>query len=332
MKKDNSSSSENWAALGREVLDIEIEALGAVRAALGETFAQAVELLASCRGRVVVCGLGKSGLVGRKLAATFSSTGTPAFFLHPVEGAHGDLGSIRPEDVVIAISNSGKTDELNAILPSLRVLGVKIIALTGGLDSPLARLSDLVVNAAVPREACPMNLAPTSSTTAALALGDALAVCLIRCHSFTEKDFKRFHPGGALGQRLALKVEDLMRGQNLPQAGQETPCSAALNTLDQGGLGAVIITDSAGRLAGILTDGDVRRHFLRGTITPAAPASSIMTVNPRRAKLGQSVAELIDIMEEKSITVLPVTDEAGVVAGVVHLHDLLGKGRIKFGG
>ncbi|MDL2315750.1 KpsF/GutQ family sugar-phosphate isomerase [Desulfovibrio sp. OttesenSCG-928-A18] len=329
--------TSNWIERGKDVLLIEIEALEQVRHLLGSSFALAVEMLVSCKGRVAITGIGKSGLVGRKIAATLSSTGTPAYFLHPVEGAHGDLGAVRENDVIIAISHSGKTDELNAILPALRSLGAKIIAITAGLHSPLAGLSDLVINASVPREACPMNLAPTSSTTAALALGDALAVCLIEAKAFTANDFRRFHPGGALGSRLSLCVGDIMHRDKLPLAPDSSSLAGALEVLDRGGFGSVLLSTPQMGLAGILTDGDVRRLLHQGKYYPDAPVRQFMTKNPRVARERMSVAELMDIMEEKAITVLPVLGPGqsgegtdGPIVGIVHLHDLLGKGQVKF--
>ena len=321
---------KSWKARGQEVLGIEIEALQSVQAGLGDSFDEAVHLLGACMGRVVVTGIGKSGLVGRKLAATFSSTGTPAFFLHPVEGAHGDLGSIREGDVVIAISYSGKSEELNAILPALKSLGAKVIAMTSGLKSPMASLADVVLDTTIPREACPMNLAPTSSTTATLALGDALAVCLIDLKSFTAKDFKRFHPAGALGERLALCVQDIMQSQNLPVTSPKTTTAEALNILDKARLGAVVVVDKDNKLLGILTDGDVRHKVVHGLLQADACVENIMTKNPRFALQEQSAAEVMDIMEQKSITVLPVLDKNEKLCGIVHLHDLLGKGQVKF--
>lgn len=322
----------NWIQRGREVLDIEIEGLVTVRDRLGPSFDAALALLAACRGRVVVSGLGKSGLVGRKLAATLSSTGTPAFFVHPVEGAHGDMGSLKDEDVVIAISNSGETDELNAILPSLRAIGTPIIAITGKVDSSLGRGADIVLDSGVPREACQMGLAPTASTTAVLALGDALAVCLSEKKAFTENDFLRYHPGGSLGQRLRLRVRDLMHSDDLPVLNEEAVCEDAVRILDKGGFGAVALTDGSGRLTGILTDGDVRRALCRGNYAPRLAVTQIMTRNPRFAYMNQSVAELLDLMEQRGITVLPITDEEHRLMGFVHMHDLLGKGGVRFSG
>jgi arabinose-5-phosphate isomerase len=324
--------SAKWIECGKEVLSIEMEALAYARERLGPEFAAAVELLAGCAGRVAITGIGKSGLVGRKIAATLSSTGTPSYFLHPVEGAHGDLGAVRDGDVIIAISHSGRTEELNAILPALRDLGARVIAITSGLQSPLAALSDVVIDGAVPREACPMNLAPTSSTTAALAIGDALAVCLIHAKSFTASDFRRYHPGGALGRHLCLSAANIMRTDDLPLIEDSSTFDAALKVLDKGGYGTVLLTDGMKRLTGILTDGDVRRLLCRGMPDGDRTAAAVMTRAPLHAQAGMSAAELVDMMEEKAITVLPVLHDDGVVAGIVHLHDLLGKGRIQFSG
>lgn len=322
---------KDWLALGREVLEVEAGGLAHVRSRLDEGFERALRLLASCRGRVVVTGLGKSGLVGRKIAATLSSTGTPAFFLHPVEGAHGDLGMLRGDDVALAISNSGETDELNAILPPMRSVGVRIVAITTP-GSSLARLADEVVDASVEREACPMNLAPTASTTAALAVGDALAVCLIHWHQFSSDDFQRCHPGGSLGQRLRLSIADLMHTGDLPVAFDDTPLDQALERLNAGGLGALVLTDADGRLTGILTDGDVRRAMCGGVVDTSRPVSGVMTKGPSAVSPDHSAAEVLDLMEERAITVVPVVDADGRLAGMVHLHDLLGKGLLKFAG
>ncbi len=323
---------EDWLALGREVLDVEISGLTAVRDELGQGFLDALTALAECPGRVVVIGLGKSGLVGRKIAATLSSTGTPAFFLHPVEGAHGDLGMIRPEDVALAISNSGETDELNAILPTLRSLGVRIVGLTKNEHSTLAALSDIVVKVAVPREACPLGLAPTASTTAALAVGDALAVCLIHWKRFDACAFQRCHPGGALGQRLRLNIKDVMHRENLPVVRSGTRLSRTLAALNNGGLGTVAVVNAEGLLTGILTDGDVRRLVCQDRLDIESAVEHVMTTAPRSVSPDQTAALALDIMESAAITVLPVVDPSGVLLGMVHLHDLLGKGGVKFSG
>lgn len=328
--EDKRCSPEFWTALGREVLHIEQEGLEAVACRLDASFADALHLLADCRGRVVVTGIGKSGLVGRKLAATFSSTGTPSFFLHPVEGAHGDMGSLRSGDVALAISNSGETEELLAIVPTLRLLGLKLVALTGRPDSSLGRSADVTLNAGVPREACPHGLAPTASTTAVLALGDALAVCLMRLKAFSEKDFLRFHPGGSLGRRLRLSVRDVMRTSDLPCCPDVLLQREALDLLDKGRLGALVLLDAEGRISGILTDGDVRRAVCRGSFNPTEPVAGIMTVAPHCGSLDDSVAALLDIMEARAITVLPIADDGARLLGVVHMHDLLGQGSVSF--
>lgn len=321
----------DWTALGRETIDTEIEGLEAVKGRLGESFNHAVSILASCKGRVVITGLGKSGLVGRKIAATLSSTGTASFFLHPVEGQHGDLGSIRADDAVIAISNSGKTDELNAILPVLKSLGVKIVALTGGVNSLMAQFADALIDTGVPREACPLNLAPTSSTTATLAVGDALAVCLIEAKSFTEKDFKRVHPGGALGQRLRASVTDLMH-KSAPITPSDADFGRAVADVHTSGLGASLIVDAGGKAVGILTDGDIRRSLLKRSFEATRPVAEVMTSKFRHATPKMTAADVLNIMESSAITVLPVLDDEHKVLGIIHMHDLLGKGDIKFEG
>ena len=323
---------KDWLGKAREVLDIEVRGLHAVRERLDGSFVRALELMASCTGRVVITGLGKSGLVGRKIAATLSSTGTPSFFLHPVEGAHGDLGMIRGDDVIVAISNSGETDELNNILPSLKSLAGAVISLTGGVRSTMASLSDVVIDTSVPCEACPLGVAPTASTTAALAVGDALAVCLIEWKSFAIEDFRRFHPGGALGQRLAKRVDELMRAAQLPVVPGGASLAQALEALNAGGLGCVCVLDRDGRLLGILTDGDVRRLVCSGKLDGEVPVDAVMNASPLHAAPGQQAAEVLDIMESKAITVLPVVAPDRTLAGMVHMHDVLGKGRVKFSG
>ena len=320
----------DWLAKAREVLDIEARGLAAVRDRLDGSFVRALELMASCSGRVVVTGLGKSGLVGRKIAATLSSTGTPSFFLHPVEGAHGDLGMIRREDVIVAISNSGETDELNNILPSLKSLAGYVISLTGGLRSTMARLSDVVIDTSVPCEACPLGVAPTASTTAALAVGDALAVCLIEWKSFALEDFRRFHPGGALGQRLTKNVEELMRSSQLPVVPSGVSLGQALTVLNEGRLGCVCVLDPSGRLVGLLTDGDVRRLVCANRLLMGDVVDSVMNASPLHASPGQKAAEVLDLMESRAITVLPVVTPDRTLAGMVHMHDVLGQGRVKF--
>ncbi|GAB1408991.1 KpsF/GutQ family sugar-phosphate isomerase [Desulfovibrionales bacterium] len=321
--------STDWLSLARQVLTVEMQGLEAVRDRLGPEFVQALTMLAGCQGRVVVSGLGKSGLVGRKIAATLSSTGTAAFFLHPVEGAHGDLGMIRAEDLILAISNSGETDELNAILPSLRSLAGGVIGLTGNPAASMSALCDVVINCAVPAEACPLGVAPTASTTAALAMGDALAVCLIEWKSFALEDFRRFHPGGALGQRLSLRVASLMRTTQLPVVALGTSVGQALAVLNTGKLGCVCILDQD-RLAGILTDGDVRRLVCAGRLNMQEPVEAVMNGEPLSVRPQHQAAQVLDVMECRAITVLPVVDEAMALLGMVHMHDVLGQGRVRF--
>jgi arabinose-5-phosphate isomerase len=320
---------DNILDRAKEIINIEIEAIVSISDNLSSSFEAAVRMLSKCNGRVALTGIGKSGLIGRKIAATLSSTGTPAYFLHPVESLHGDLGFMRPQDVVIAISYSGKTVELLALLPHIRALGASIIAMTGGLKSPLAQQADITLSCAVPREACSTN-APTSSTTATLALGDALAVCLMEEKALTVADFKRNHPGGTLGQRLALSAFDIMHKKNLPLANEDMPVEQAIKILDQYGFGIVMFTDSNNRLTGVITDGDVRRLFCQAALTPRTQSKDAMRKNPSRATPDMSAAELLEIMEQKLISALPVVNEGNVVLGLAHLHDLLGRGTLTF--
>lgn len=321
----------DWVKAAKEVFALEAESLEAVKNRIGGEFADAVEILAGCMGRVVVMGLGKSGLVGRKIAATLSSTGTASFFMHAVEGAHGDLGSIRAGDVVICISYSGKTAEVVAVMPALRGLGAKLVSITGGGPaSPMAKLADVTLDVSIPKEACPNDLAPTSSTTATLVMGDALAVCLMRAKAFTAEDFKKYHPGGTLGQRLGLKIAEIMHTRDLPVVPESAGLAEAVAVQDKGGLGAVLVVDAAGKLSGIVTDGDIRRAVSRGNFDPKGSVTALMTKNPRHGNVDNSVAELLDMMEKNAITVLPVTDSGARLAGVIHLHDLLGKGTVHF--
>ncbi len=326
------SDKNDWLGLAREVLDIEIEGLSALKEQLDDEFVKAVTAMAECKGRVVITGLGKSGLVGRKIAATMASTGTPSFFLHPVEGAHGDMGMLREEDVILAISNSGGTDELNAIIPTLKSLGCTVVCMTGNTASAMAELSDIKLEVAVPREACRIGLAPTASTTAQLAMGDALAVCLMEWKSFGKDDFKKFHPGGSLGQRLATCVDQLMHAENIPVVQEDASLKAALEVLNAGGLGLVAIVGNDNMLKGVFSDGDVRREVCCGPFDLQRPVVEVMTASPKRATVGESSAYVLDVMEQNEITVLPVVDETGKLVGMVHLHDLLGKGQLRFSG
>jgi len=314
---------------GKAVLQIEIEGITAVLERLGDAFVKAVHLLVACRGRVVVMGIGKSGLVGRKIAATLSSTGTPAFFVHPVEGAHGDMGALRSEDCVIAISNSGETPELVSLLPSITGRGVPIVSMTGGASSSLALASSVCLDTSVPREACLLGLAPTSSTTAVLALGDALALCLMEAKHFDAKDFHRHHPGGMLGQRLSLPVTELMR-EKYPFVSETSTQEDALRALHEGKLGALLIATKEHTLSGIVTDGDVRQALFEQRLVMDAPISAIMTQSPMVGRCEDSGAHLLNMMEASLITVLPIVDANNHILGIVHMHDMLGRGQIRF--
>lgn len=315
----------------RDVLQIEAEGLLNLSDRVGPKFAEAVQLIYKARGRVIVTGIGKSGIVGRKIVATLNSTGTKALFLHPVEAMHGDLGMVSPNDVVLALSSSGETEELNVILPTLKNLGTRIIAFTGNPASTLARSSDLVVYAGVEREACPLGLAPTASTTAMLALGDALAVVLINRRKLQPEDFHRFHPGGALGERLRVPIEAIMRtGTRIPRVNTGTSLADALTEMDAKALGAVLVMNDTAQLVGIVTDGDLRRALCRHEKLWEKPVEAVMSPDPKTIQVNGSVANALEIMERHEITVLPVSGARGELIGILHLHDLLGKGKIKF--
>jgi arabinose-5-phosphate isomerase len=326
-----SLDSRELVAIAREVLRIEAEGILHLLDHLDESFATAVEWIYAARGRVIVTGIGKSGVVGRKLVATLSSTGTPALFLHPVEAMHGDLGVVRSGDIVLALSNSGETDELNIILPSLRAVGTRIIAFTGKLDSTLVKYCDLALYTGVPREACPLGLAPTASTTAMLAMGDALAVALIKQRNFQVCDFRRIHPGGHLGERLQIKLSEVMlTGSAIPVVLQGTGVEETLAEMDRKGLGATLVLGPDRRLEGIFTDGDLRRALRRLGDLQGKVIDQLMTARPVHMSPGQLVADALELMEQRLITVLPVVDDNGRLLGILHLHDLLGKGKISF--
>lgn len=319
----------SFVETGRRVLKMEAETLATVADRLGGEFDRAVDLLATCRGKVVLTGMGKSGLVCRKIAATLVSTGTPAFFLHPAEGVHGDLGILARGDVVIAASNSGETEELVELLPVIRRLNLQVVAITGNAKSTLATRAAVVLHVPVEREACPLNLAPMASTTATLALGDALAAALIERKGFTAEDFAQFHPAGSLGRQLTLTVDDLMRGENaIPRVRLETPMRQALFEITGKGLGFTGVFDEEDRLAGILTDGDLRRLIERVDRFLELPAQEAMTPNPKRVPTGTLAVEALRLMERHAITSLFVTDvrDEGKVSGVVHIHDLVRAG------
>ncbi|HOP34995.1 MAG TPA: KpsF/GutQ family sugar-phosphate isomerase [Syntrophales bacterium] len=313
--------------LAREVLRIEGECLLNLVNHVDGQFAEAVEMICRSKGRVIVTGIGKSGLIGKKIVATLTSTGTPAVFLHPVEGLHGDLGIVTREDVLLAISHSGETPELTALTSSVREIGAPIIALTGNPRSSLAKHSDRIIHVAVDREACPFGLAPTSSTTAALAMGDAIAIALIRRKNFTERDFFRFHPGGNLGQRLMARVRDVMIGiEKAPRVLTGTPAPEAVRVIDDMNVGFVLITDGENVLQGILTDGDVRRAVRRGIDFKGLAVDDLMTRSPKVADPGASLAETIEFMQRAEITALAVVSAGGRLDGYIHLHDILGRG------
>ena len=306
----------------RRVLEIEAKAVLDLTQRIDDGFDRALELLASCTGRVVVTGMGKSGIIAQKIAATLSSTGTPAFFMHPAEAIHGDLGMIVAGDVVLAVSNSGETDELVRLLEIIRRLGARIVALSGNPASTLARHADAHLHVGVDREACPLDLVPTASTTAALAMGDALAVACYEKRGLTARDFARYHPGGGLGRKL-VAVEQLMHtGDGIPAVQADAEMGEAVGEMSAKRLGMTCVTDARGRLLGVLTDGDLRRRLLRVERPLLGTAGEAMTRNPVTIPVGALAGEALRVMEEKKITSLPVVDEAGSVAGVIQIHDL----------
>ncbi len=307
----------------REVLQIESAALADLSANLDGEFVKAIELMRECTGRVVVSGMGKSGHVGRKIAATLASTGTPAFFVHPGEASHGDLGMIMANDVMIALSNSGKSDELLAILPLIKRTGAKLITVTGNTDSPMALLADAHILVAVEREACPLNLAPTASTTAALALGDALAVVLLKIRGFNEEDFARSHPGGSLGKKLLTYVKDVMRtGKHIPAVTSGASLTDALLTISQKKLGMTAVVDANRVVVGVLTDGDVRRLFEKGVDVRALTVDEVMSPNPRTISKDVLAVSAVELMQRHQINQVLVVDEANQLIGALNIHDL----------
>ena len=313
----------------RTVLHTEAETIRRLAERLGPEFDRAVELLAGCRGKVVLTGMGKSGIICRKIAATLASTGTPAFFLHPAEGMHGDLGILARGDVVVAVSNSGETEELVEILPVIRRLDLGLVAITGNPASTLARRSDVVLHVPVEREACPLNLAPMASTTATLALGDALAAALMERKGFSAEDFALFHPAGALGRKLTLQVDDLMHeGEAIPRVGLDTPMREVLLEMTGKRLGFTGVFDADGLLAGVITDGDLRRGLERHPEFLELPAGRVMTPSPKSVPRGTLAVDALRTMEQHAITNLFVVDAPGSrrVCGVIHIHDLVKAG------
>ena len=310
--------------LAARTLDIEAQALAGVKARLSASFTQAVQTILASRGRVVVMGMGKSGHVGRKIAATLASTGTPAMFVHPAEASHGDLGMVTREDVVIAISNSGESDELNMILPVLKRAHVALIAMTGKPGSTLAEHADIVLASTVEQEACPLNLAPTASTTAQMALGDALAVALLDARGFEENDFARSHPGGALGRKLLVHVRDLMRkDQRVPRVSPGTALPEMLREMGGKGMGATAVVDADGKPIGVFTDGDLRRLIEKGIDLRSIQAGDVMHPAPRTIRADRLAAEAADVMEQFKINCMLVVDDADVLVGAFNSNDLM---------
>jgi len=323
------TSSASYEQLGREVIQLEAEALQALAKRVDGQFAEACRLILACTGRVIVTGMGKSGHIGGKIAATLASTGTPSFFVHPGEASHGDVGMITTPDIVLAISNSGETEEILTILPIIKRMGVKLIALTGGLQSSLARQADAVLNAGVEKEACPHNLAPTASTTAALAIGDALAVALLKSRGFTREDFARAHPAGSLGRRLLLYVSDIMHtGTAIPQVAEGASLREALLEMTGKGLGMTGVVDHQGGLVGIFTDGDLRRVLNRNVDVYNAKITEVMTQNPKTTRADRLAAETVQLMRSLKINGLFVVDENNRVLGALNMHDLFRAGVI----
>ncbi len=315
----------------KEVLLIEEQGIAAIRNKVGQEFVQAVELILDCPSRLVITGIGKSGIIGQKIAATLNSTGTTSFFLHPVEAVHGDLGMVMATDVVMAISYSGETSELNTLLNSLKRRGTKIIAMTGGINSTLAKAADIVLDIGVPREACPLGLAPTASTTATLALGDALSVVLLNRKKFQAEDFRENHPGGSLGERLKVKVREVMLvGDDIPVVLEAEQSKKTIQVLNDKNIGAVLVVDDNSKVKGIVTDGDVRRCLAEVCNFSTLKAEEIMTKDPVCITEENLAADALSIMQKHEITILPIVGEENTLLGVLHLHNLLGKGEFRF--
>ena len=314
--------------LAKDVLKIEADSILKLIDRIGDNFDKAIELLYSCKGRVIITGMGKSGLIGKKIAATLSSTGTPSYFLHPAESTHGDSGIITRDDVIIAISNSGETQELLNLLPLIKRFGVPMIGMTGNMSSTLAKASDVVLDIAVEREACPLNKAPTASTTATLAMGDALAVCLLEKRGFSEEDFLIFHPSGALGKGFLYHVKDLMLSdpEKLPIVQENDTFTSVIETISKFKLGMAMIVNGSGKLAGVLTDGDIRRTLIKYPDTVSLLIKDVMTVNPKRISGDEYAASALHLMEKYSITALAVVDSSDMPIGVIHIHDILKAG------
>lgn len=317
----------NYRQIAQETLQIEAQTLLNSAKNIDDVFDKAVSIILACKGKLIVTGVGKSGLIGAKMAATFASTGTPSFFLHPTEGLHGDLGMIGKDDVVLAISYSGESEELSSILPHIKRFDIPLIGMTKNHDSTLGRYSDLVIDIMVEKEACPLNIAPTSSTTLTLALGDALAVCLMKAKNFQKSDFASFHPGGALGKQLFVKVKDLMRTKDLPIITADTKLKDAIVKISEGRVGTVLITDELGRLKALVSDGDIRRALMSEDFSLQDNVLKYATLNPKTIDDENMLAsEALVIIEDMKIQLLVVTDKDNRVIGVLHIHTLIEKG------
>jgi len=314
----------------KEVLQIEADGILAMSARLDAAFKEAVSLIMACPSRVIITGIGKSGLIGQKIAATLNSTGTSSFFLHPVEAMHGDLGIVDAGDVILAISNSGQTAEVNMLLPTFKKRGNKVIAMTGNIHSPLAQAAQAVLDVGVEREACPLGLAPTASTTATLAMGDALAVVLLQLKDFKASDFRKNHPGGSLGERLKINVSKVMiTGDQIPAILGTASLGDAVKILNEKNIGAILIVSQKNRVIGILTDGDIRRLMVKLPSVFEAQVKDVMTASPKTITADSLAADALSIMQRHEVTVLPVVDSEQSLIGILHLHDLLGKGEFR---
>jgi arabinose-5-phosphate isomerase len=323
VSKPSPADPDDAISVARQVLDIEARAIRHLMTRLDASFTDAVSLIMACRGRVVVSGIGKSGHVARKIASTLASTGTPAFFVHPAEASHGDLGMVTRDDVFIGLSNSGESSELLAIVPVLKRQGAKLVAMTGSALSSLAARADVHLYAGVEMEACPLNLAPTASTTAALALGDALAVALMRARGFTRDEFALSHPGGALGRRLLTLVSDVMRtGVAIPSVSENVSIMDAMLEMSRGAMGMTAVVDAARRVSAIFTDGDLRRAIEKGIDLKQTPIAQVMTIGPRTISADRLAAEAVEIMERGKVNQLLVVDGDGVLVGALNMHDL----------
>jgi arabinose-5-phosphate isomerase len=315
----------------KEVLEIEAQGILDLVPRLGPAFEKTVEAIIQLKGRVILTGIGKSGLIARKIVATLNSIGTPSLFLHPVEAMHGDLGMVTSKDIVLAVSNSGETGELTLMVRSIKQIGARLISFTGNLKSTLARESDLVIDVGVGKEACPLGLVPTASTTAALAMGDALAVSLIKRRQFNHQDFRRFHPGGSLGERLAIKVSEVMlSGDQVPLISPQQTVSEAIREMEAKDLGTTLVAGEDRILLGIFTDGDLRRAVQKHDAFLDRPIQQVMTPNPKCLQSHFQASAALEMMEAYLITVLPIVDQEQRVIGILHLHDLLGRGEFKF--